>query len=163
MQSEVTFEWQIRGKHWDRWDITASILEGNVFHKNIFHFLLLSSRFVHRTLYTINFSGIDKSYHDLSPPKLTGILIDLLWEQSLRLCSHALQVFDGQVFSELYGILSVAAGFFRLTSATNHMPEANYVHACMVQPYIPSSLPPYVTPWDATQGYKGAGVTLLQD
>jgi hypothetical protein len=33
----------------------------------------------------------------------------------------------------------------------------------MVRPYIPSSLPPYAIPYDSVQGYKGAGVGLLQD
>jgi hypothetical protein len=47
------------------------------------------------------------------------------------LYSHALQVLDSQKFDELYGVLSVHTGFFGLTSATNSVPETNYMPFCM--------------------------------
>jgi hypothetical protein len=81
-----------------------------VFDHNIFHFLLLISRFVHRTLYNINFSEIHKSQHNWSPFKLTGILIKLLREQSLCLCSR------NQLYTYLYLLSTSPEGGFVATS-----------------------------------------------
>jgi hypothetical protein len=43
---------------------------------------------------------------------------------------------DSQVFDELYGVLSVDTGFFGLTSATNYIPETNYIPICTDGPSL---------------------------
>jgi hypothetical protein len=44
-----------------------------------------------------------------------------------------LEVFDSQLFDELDGVLSVDTGFFGLRSATNYMPETNYMPVCTIE------------------------------
>jgi hypothetical protein len=41
------------------------------------------------------------------------------------------------MFDELYGVLSVDTGFFGLTSATNSIPETNYIPICNVRLFLP--------------------------